>query len=101
MTYSSNSTDNRKIYLASDNTNGEAYNGEFIKWQSKNGSTYYNAFITKVIVEYVGEDSPDTPDDGSITIAKLLSGAKDVEAAKIRFTNAQVVYKEDNAGSYN
>lgn len=101
LTYSSNSTDNRKIYLASDNTNGEAYNGEFIKWQSKNGSTYYNAFITKVIVEYVGEDSPDTPDDGSITIAKLLSGAKDVEAAKIRFTNAQVVYKEDNAGSYN
>lgn len=101
MTYSSNSTDNRKIYLASDNTYGEAYNGEFIKWQSKNGSTYYNAFITKVIVEYVGEDSPDTPDDGSITIAKLLSGGKDVEAAKIRFTNAQVVYKEDNAGSYN
>lgn len=101
LTYSSNSTDNRKIYLASDNTYGEAYNGEFIKWQSKNGSTYYNAFITKVIVEYVGEDSPDTPDDGSITIAKLLSGGKDVEAAKIRFTNAQVVYKEDNAGSYN
>lgn len=101
MTYSSNSTDNRKIYLASDNTYGEAYNGEFIKWQSKNGSTYYNAFITKVIVEYVGEDSPDTPDDGSITIAKLLSEGKDVEAAKIRFTNAQVVYKEDNAGSYN
>lgn len=101
MTYSSNSTDNRKIYLASDNTYGEAYNGEFVKWQSKNGSTYYNAFITKVIVEYVGEDSPDTPDDGSITIAKLLSGGKDVEAAKIRFTNAQVVYKEDNAGSYN
>lgn len=54
-----------------------------------------------MIVEYVGEDSPDTPDDGSITIAKLLSGGKDVEAAKIRFTNAQVVYKEDNAGSYN
>lgn len=63
-----------------------------------NGSTYYFTNITKIIVEYIGED---TPDDGSITIAKLLSGAKDVEAAKIRFTNAQVVYKEDNAGSYN
>ena len=55
-------------------------------------------YLYKIIVNYIGEDAPD---DGTTTIAKLLSGAKDVEAAKIRFTNAQVVYKEDNAGSYN
>ena len=55
-------------------------------------------YLYKIIVNYIGEDAPD---DGTTTIAKLLSGAKDVEGAKIRFTNAQVVYKEDNAGSYN
>lgn len=55
-------------------------------------------YLYKIIVNYIGEDAPD---DGTTTIAKLLSGAKDVEAAKIKFTNAQVVYKEDNAGSYN
>lgn len=58
----------------------------------------YDAYLTKITVEYLGEDAPD---DGTTTIAKLLSGAKDVEGAKIKFTNAQVVYKEDNAGSYN
>ena len=55
-------------------------------------------YLYKIIVNYIGEDAPD---DGTTTIAKLLSGAKDVEGAKIKFTNAQVVYKEDNAGSYN
>lgn len=78
------------VFTANDQTNGLL--------SVTNGSASYYTYITKITVEYIGED---TPDDGSITIAKLLSGAKDVEAAKIRFTNAQVVYKEDNAGSYN
>ena len=78
------------MFTANDQTNGLP--------SVINGSASYYTNITKIIVEYIGED---TPDDGSITIAKLLSGGKDVEAAKIRFTNAQVVYKEDNAGSYN
>ena len=65
-----------------------------LKFSAYRGDLY----LYKVIVEYIGED---TPDDGTTTIAKLLSGAKDVEAAKIKLTNAQVVYKEDNAGSYN
>lgn len=78
------------VFTANDQTNGLL--------SITNGSASYYTYITKITVEYIGED---TPDDGSITIAKLLSGAKDVEAAKIRFTNAQVVYKEDNAGSYN
>lgn len=78
------------VFTANDQTNGLP--------SVINGSASYYTNITKIIVEYIGED---TPDDGSITIAKLLSGGKDVEAAKIRFTNAQVVYKEDNAGSYN
>ena len=78
------------VFTANDQTNGLP--------SVINGSASYYTNITKIIVEYIGED---TPDDGSITIAKLLSGGKDVDAAKIRFTNAQVVYKEDNAGSYN
>lgn len=78
------------MFTANDQTNGLP--------SVINGSASYYTNITKIIVEYIGED---TPDDGSITIAKLLSGGKDVDAAKIRFTNAQVVYKEDNAGSYN
>lgn len=61
---------------------------------SINGGTVY---LSKVIVEYIGV----APDDGTTTIDKLISGKKDVAGAKIKFTNAQVVYKEDNGGTYN
>ena len=54
-------------------------------------------YISKVIVEYIG----DAPDDGTTNIDKLISGKKDVAGAKIKFTNAQIVYKEDNGGTYN
>lgn len=88
MSYSS--YDGVITYTASDGLTGLS-EASFNVWS-------YDAYLTKITVEYIGED---TPDDGTTTIAKLLSGAKDVEAAKIKFTNAQVVYKEDNAGSYN
>lgn len=61
-------------------------------------STYSNnSYLPKIVVEYIGED----PDDGTTNIDKLFSGKKDVAGAKIKFTNAQVVYKEDNGGTYN
>lgn len=61
-------------------------------------STYSNnSYLPKIVVEYIGED----PDDGTTNIDKLISGKKDVAGAKIKFTNAQVVYKEDNGGTYN
>ena len=54
-------------------------------------------YISKVVIEYIG----DAPSDGTVSIDKLSSGKQDVAGAKIKFTNAQVVYKEDNGGSYN
>lgn len=54
-------------------------------------------YISKVVIEYIG----DAPSDGTVSIDKLSSGKQDVQGAKIKFTNAQVVYKEDNGGTYN
>lgn len=84
------STDVREHHFSLQNADGAS----LLKFNVRTATLY----LYKIIVNYIGEDAPD---DGTTTIAKLLSGAKDVEGAKIKFTNAQVVYKEDNAGSYN
>lgn len=70
------------------------------------GAAGTDAYITKVTVEYVGGEDPG-PDPGTgpgtggeagqtTTIAKLVQGGVNVASATIQFTNAQVVYAEEN-----
>ncbi len=56
--------------------------------------SYEDVYITKVTIEVQKDISEEQPTE--TTIAKLLSDKKDVDEANIKFTNAQVVYKDGN-----
>ena len=61
-----------------------------------------SAYITKLTVEYDGGEDPDPgpgpggDEEQTTTIAQLMQGGVNVTSANIKFTNAQVVYAEEN-----
>lgn len=63
---------------------------------------YGNIFLTKLTVEYDGGEDPDPgpgpggDEEQTTTIAQLMQGGVNVTSANIKFTNAQVVYAEEN-----
>lgn len=61
---------------------------------------YGNIFLTKLTVEYDGGEDPGPGPGGdeeqTTTIAQLMQGGVSVPSANIKFTNAQVVYAEEN-----
>lgn len=95
------STETKVVYTANDATGYDPAKGVL-----RFGGSGKNAFITKVTVVYVGGEDPG-PDPGTgpgtggeagqtTTIAQLAQGGVNVASATIQFTNAQVVYAEEN-----
>ena len=95
------STETKVVYTANDATGYDPAKGVL-----RFGASGKNAFITKVTVVYVGGEDPG-PDPGTgpgtggeagqtTTIAQLAQGGVNVASATIQFTNAQVVYAEEN-----
>ena len=95
------STETKVVFTANDATGYDPTKGVL-----RFGASGKNAFITKVTVVYVGGEDPG-PDPGTgpgtggeagqtTTIAQLAQGGVNVASATIQFTNAQVVYAEEN-----
>lgn len=61
---------------------------------------YGSVFLTKLTVEYDGGEDPGPGPGGDVeqttTIGQLMQGGVNVTSANIKFTNAQVVYAEEN-----
>ena len=91
------STETKVVFTANDATGYDPTKGVL-----RFGASGKNAFITKVTVVYVGGEDPGTgPGTGgeagqTTTIAQLAQGGVNVASATIQFTNAQVVYAEEN-----